>query len=223
MEARLLKYMAETIEAEIINMIKTEALPVAEQMLRVSDSDESRTFFLKMVGDYKRYLIEVTHGPDRKEMIKEARASYEQASHCSENLFSTHPLRLATALNHSVFLAEIELDVSTASEISKAAFEAALFDIQAIAEDQLKEALRAMQLLKDNHTLWQLDIKQILKRKRAAGHYIEGQENKDGDEDEKDEDLEKMKKGIVQGQGRTLTSKKLTVILAGGGELMPKK
>jgi hypothetical protein len=42
---------------------------------------------------------------------------------------------LATALNHSVFLAEIMLDIKTASEISKAAFEAALFDIQAIGED----------------------------------------------------------------------------------------
>jgi hypothetical protein len=38
-------------------------------------------------------------------------------------------------LNHSVFLAEIDLDINTASEISKAAFEAALFDIQAISED----------------------------------------------------------------------------------------
>ena len=73
MEARLLKYMAEGIEAEIINIIKMEALPVAEQMLRISESFESRTFFLKMVGDYKRYLIEVYHGNDRKEVIEEAR------------------------------------------------------------------------------------------------------------------------------------------------------
>jgi hypothetical protein len=38
-------------------------------------------------------------------------------------------LRLATSLNYSVFLAEIELDVQTAADIAKAAFEAALFDI----------------------------------------------------------------------------------------------
>jgi broad-specificity NMP kinase len=62
MEARLLKFMAEQIEAEIINIIKMEALPVAEQMLRVAETTESRTFFLKMIGDYKRYLIEVHNG-----------------------------------------------------------------------------------------------------------------------------------------------------------------
>ncbi len=49
--------------------------------------------------------------------------------HESENLFSTHPLRLATALNNSVFLAEIAHDLETATEIAKAAFEAALFDL----------------------------------------------------------------------------------------------
>ena len=49
--------------------------------------------------------------------------------HESENLFSTHPLRLATALNYSVFLAEIARDLNTATDIAKAAFEAALFDL----------------------------------------------------------------------------------------------
>ncbi len=79
-----------------------------------------------------------------------------------------------------------------------------------------------MQLLKDNHALWELDLKQILKRKRAAGHYIEGEEFKDKDEEDKDDEIQNMKRGLVQGQGRTQTGKKLTVILAGGGELMPK-
>ena len=77
--------------------------------------------------------------------------------HESENLFSTHPLRLATALNYSVFLAENVHDFNTAVEISKAAFEAALFDLQAIGEDKMKETLRVMQLIKDNYTLWGQD------------------------------------------------------------------
>ena len=46
-----------------------------------------------------------------------------------------------------------------------------------------------MQLLKDNHALWELDLKQILKRKRAAGHYIEGEEFKDKDEEDKDDEI----------------------------------
>lgn len=36
MEARLLKYETEIIEAEILNIINTEALPVIELMLRIS-------------------------------------------------------------------------------------------------------------------------------------------------------------------------------------------
>jgi hypothetical protein len=52
-----------------------------------------------------------------------------------------------------------------------------------------------MQLLKDNFTLWQLDIKQIIKRKKAAGHYIEGMENQE-DNDEKDE-MKNIKDGLA--------------------------
>jgi 14-3-3 protein epsilon len=160
---------------------------MAEQMLRISESFESRTFFLKMIGDYKRYLIEVTRDKEeKKELKKDAKKDYEQATTEAENLFSTHPLRLAAFLNYSVYLAEIELEVATAIEIAKAAFEAALFDIQAIGEDKLNETLRVMQLLKDNYTLWQLDIRVIIKRKRAAGHYIEGQENNSEDEELED-------------------------------------
>jgi broad-specificity NMP kinase len=77
MEARLLKNMAQEIEAEIINIIKMEALPVAEQMLRVAETNESKTFFLKMVSDYKRYLIEIYQGDERKELIEDARKNYE--------------------------------------------------------------------------------------------------------------------------------------------------
>lgn len=114
-----------------------------------------------MQGDMKRYLIEIMRGEAKKEVIEETRLIYDNAMHESENLFSTHPLRLATALNHAVFLAEIVHDVQTAIEIAKASFEAALFDLQAIGEDKLEETLRVMQLLKDNYTLWDIDLKVI--------------------------------------------------------------
>ena len=68
---------------------------------------------------------------------------------------------MACALNCSVFLADVAKDLNTATDIAKASFEAALFDLQAIGEDKMKETLRVMQLLKDNYTLWGLDIRAI--------------------------------------------------------------
>ena len=101
--------------------------------------------------------------------------------HESENLFSTHPLRLATALNFSVFLAEIAKDLNTATDIAKASFETALFDLQAIGEDKMKETLRVMQLIKDNYTLWGLDLKMIRNKQKKAGRIVE---DLDGDDDD---------------------------------------
>jgi hypothetical protein len=95
-------------------------------------------------------------------MIEEARSTYEMATSEVENLFSTHPIRLATALNYSVFLAEQLHQHALAIEVAKGAFDAALFDIQTISEDQIEEVLRAMQLLRDNYSLWELDRKAIL-------------------------------------------------------------
>jgi hypothetical protein len=40
--------------------------------------------------------------------------------------------------------------------------------------------------LKDNFTLWQIDLNQIMRRKKAAGHYFEGMDKED-DEDGGDE------------------------------------
>lgn len=60
--------------------------------------------------------------------------------------------------------------------IAKSAFEAALFDLQALSEDKMDETLRAMQLLRDNYRLWEIDIKAIKDKLKEAGHYIDGDE-----------------------------------------------
>lgn len=46
-----------------------------------------------------------------------------------------------------------------------------------------------MQLLRDNYTLWEIDLKAIQEKKREAGHYEEGDEaSEEDDEDGDDED-----------------------------------
>ena len=138
---------------------------------------------MKMKADYKRYLVEITYGKDRDDMIAETKELYEKASVQCESLFSTHPLRLATALNQAVFLAECCHELESAIDVGKSAFEAALYDLQALGEDKMTESLRAMQLLRDNYTLWEIDLKAILSKKKAAGHFIEGMESDDEERD----------------------------------------
>ena len=102
----MLRFYLDVIESEIINLIKIEAIPILMELLEESDAYEPRAFYLKMIADYKRYLAEITRGEELEELKHEAKSYYDQAQVECENLFSTHPLRLATALNYSVFLAE---------------------------------------------------------------------------------------------------------------------
>lgn len=148
-----------------------------------TETAESKAFYIKMKADYKRYMVEITFGKDREDMSAEAKSLYEKANVQCETLFSTHPLRLATALNYSVFLAECCHELQQAIDCAKSAFEAALFDLQALGEDKMNEVLRAMQLLKDNYTLWEIDLKAILAKQKEAGHFIEGMESDDAERD----------------------------------------
>src|SRR5215475_8671501 len=71
---------------------------------------------------------------------------------------STHPVRLGLALNFSVFYYEILNSPERACRLARAAFDDALNEIDACAEESYKESSLIMQLLRDNLTLWTSDL-----------------------------------------------------------------
>jgi len=81
--------------------------------------------------------------------------AYNQATDIvSQELKTTHPIRLGLALNFSVFYYEVMNNPSKACELAKTAFDDAIADIEHIEEDQYKDATTIMQLIRDNLTLW---------------------------------------------------------------------
>merc|ERR1711994_1117658 len=72
--------------------------------------DETEVFYLKMCGDYCRYLSEFKTEPEdeAKEIKGKAEEFYKKAMDVAEaNLNETHPTRLGLALNFSVCYYEI--------------------------------------------------------------------------------------------------------------------
>ncbi|CAF1015753.1 unnamed protein product [Adineta steineri] len=65
---------------------------------------KSKVSYLKMKGDYYRYLAEVTNGDERQKIVEESQCAYIDAFNIAKNeIPPAHPIRLGVALNFAVF------------------------------------------------------------------------------------------------------------------------
>ena len=99
-------------------------------------------------------MAEFTTGNDRKEAAENALMAYKQAETQSEELKSTHPIKLGLYLNFSVFYYEILNSPERACRVAKKAFDKAVSELDGLAEENYKDSTLIMQLLRDNLTLW---------------------------------------------------------------------
>ncbi|KAH0876178.1 hypothetical protein HID58_073540 [Brassica napus] len=130
--------------------IETELSGICDGILKLLDdrlvpaagSGDSKVFYLKMKGDYHRYLAEFKTGLDI----------------ANAELAPTHPIRLGLALNFSVFYYEILNSPDRACSLAKQAFDEAIAELDTLGEESYKDSTLIMQLLRDNLTLWTSDM-----------------------------------------------------------------
>jgi len=143
---------------DILNVLDQHLIPSASADTK-SNSGESCVFYLKMKGDYHRYLAEFATGPERKSAAENSLTAYKAASEqATSTLAPTHPIRLGLALNFSVFYYEILNSPDRACRLAKAAFDEAIAELDTLNEDSYKDSTLIMQLLRDNLTLWTSDM-----------------------------------------------------------------
>jgi 14-3-3 protein epsilon len=144
------------VELELSNICKDVLSLLEDKLLKSSvKTPESSVFYLKMIGDYYRYLAEfaATEGYDKK-----AANYYGQAMEIArEKLDPTDPIRLGLALNYSVCFYEILKDKKKACDLAKSAFDQAISKLDQLSEESYKDSTLIMQLLRDNLTLWTSD------------------------------------------------------------------
>jgi len=117
------------------------------------NGDETEVFYLKMCGDYYRYLSEFRTESD--DIKKNAEKYYREAMDVAEaNLNETHPTRLGLALNFSVCYYEILKEPEKACDLAKKSFDAAIEKLDTLNDASYKDSTLIMQLLRDNLTLW---------------------------------------------------------------------
>eukprot|EP00268_Persea_americana_P049195 TRINITY_DN524_c0_g1_i8.p1 TRINITY_DN524_c0_g1~~TRINITY_DN524_c0_g1_i8.p1 ORF type:complete len:252 (-),score=45.56 TRINITY_DN524_c0_g1_i8:875-1630(-) len=151
--------------------VESELSDVCAGILKLLDShlipsaaaSESKVFYLKMKGDYHRYLAEFKVGVERKEAAEDTMLAYKAAQDIAmADLAPTHPIRLGLALNFSVFYYEILNSSEKACSMAKQAFEEAIAELDTLGEESYKDSTLIMQLLRDNLTLWTSDAQEQL-------------------------------------------------------------
>lgn len=143
------------IEGEITSICQDIIDLLDKNVLPLASSAESKVYYLKMKGDYLRYLSEISSTESRESVSKKAQEAYQAATDLAEkDLPPINTTRLGLALNYSVLFYEILNEPKAACELAQKAFDDALRDIDSVDDNTYKDSTMIMQLLKDNLLLW---------------------------------------------------------------------
>ncbi|KAE8679782.1 14-3-3-like protein [Hibiscus syriacus] len=150
-------YLAK-IESELSSICGGILKLLDSRLIPSASAKDSKVFYLKMKGDYHRYLAEFKTGAERKEAAESTLTAYKSAQDiASADLAPTHPIRLGLALNFSVFYYEILNSPDRACNLAK---QAAIAELDTLGEESYKDSTLIMQLLRDNLTLWTSDLQE---------------------------------------------------------------
>ncbi|KAL1812127.1 hypothetical protein DCAR_0624314 [Daucus carota subsp. sativus] len=156
--ATIKEYRAK-IEAELSKICDGILKLLDAKLIPAASAGDSKVFYLKMKGDYHRYMAEFKVADERKEAAENTLSAYKAAQDIANSeLASTHPIRLGLALNFSVFYYEILNSPDRACNLAKQAFDEAIAELDTLGEDSYKDSTLIMQLLRDNLTLWTSDM-----------------------------------------------------------------
>ncbi|CAA2997930.1 14-3-3-like protein D [Olea europaea var. sylvestris] len=155
----LVKDYRSKVEGELSEICAGILKILNDYLIPAAVSNESKVFYLKMKGDYYRYLAEFKVGDERKQAAEDTMVAYKAAQEIAlADLSPTHPIRLGLALNFSVFYYEILNSSEKACNMAKQAFEEAIAELDTLGEESYKDSTLIMQLLRDNLTLWTSDM-----------------------------------------------------------------
>jgi 14-3-3 protein epsilon len=152
----LIKVYKKQVESELDVICKDVLNLLCEILVKNNlEENESRVFYLKMTGDYYRYLAEFV--TDQSYDQKAAEFYSKALALAQKKLNPTHPIRLGLALNYSVCFYEVLKDKQKACDLAKTAFDQAISKLDKLDEASYKDSTLIMQLLRDNLTLWTSD------------------------------------------------------------------
>ncbi|MCJ8737016.1 hypothetical protein PDJAM_G00019020 [Pangasius djambal] len=154
----VVKEYREKVERELRDICNDVLELLSKYLIANSTLAENKVFYLKMKGDYFRYLAEVAPKNDNS-AINDSHQAYQKAFDLSkEEMQPTHPIHLGLALNFSVFYYEILGSPDKACALAREVLEKATAEVGSLNEESFKDSTIIIQLLRDNLSLWTSDM-----------------------------------------------------------------
>ena len=163
----LIKQFKSKIEKELDD-ICNDALDLAETLLNTKDIvySETRVHLLKMKADYYRYMAEYKTGEDYEKACEGAFECYQKANEVAgKELGATSPVRLGLVLNYSMFLNDIFNEKHNAIKLAKSAFNEAIENLEDLSEEDYKDTVMVISLMRDFFNFWISELENDLSRR----------------------------------------------------------
>lgn len=149
------------IEDELTKMCNNVLNILDSYLLKRAEDAEAKVFYLKMKGDYNRYIAEYAQGDLKDKVSQAALDSYDAASKDASNLSPIHPISLGLALNFSVFHYEVMGDHDKACSIARDILDIANEEMKKIEEpdenENHRDAMSIINLLRENLDMWKME------------------------------------------------------------------
>ncbi|KAL3082103.1 hypothetical protein niasHS_005291 [Heterodera schachtii] len=154
-QKQVVKELQKKVESEAEEKGREILTLLDNQLIPKSADPEAKVFYMRMKGDFHRYLAEIK--PTETEDLRKAQKAYQEAySIAQEKLRPSHPIRLGVALNFSVFYEELLKSTEEARRIAQKAYDDANAVIltDSSGNEMLMEALAIIEKLQDNLAEW---------------------------------------------------------------------
>jgi 14-3-3 protein epsilon len=143
------------IEDELTRMCNNVISVIDSHLVSRAADAEARVFYLKMKGDYNRYIAEYAQGELKQKVADASLKAYDEAAESAKSLSSVHPIVLGLFLNFSVFHYEVMNDHEKACSIAKDTLDRAEKEIPADEDDEnFRDAISIINLLRENLEMW---------------------------------------------------------------------
>ena len=158
----LVENLKNEIETEMNNLCNKILQLIDENLLNRVSNIESKIFYLKLKGDYNRYMIEYLKDENlKKEKIDIILNSYNEGLELSKKLSFTNEIKLGLILNFGVFYNDNLNDPINALNITSDIYEGLIKEIDNLDDKQYKIINNIANLLKENIDNWKLSLPEL--------------------------------------------------------------